>query len=44
MRIWDMPDETTGIPVICEYTPRPVDICNFFAASIFGPLLSLYTR
>ena len=24
-----MPDEITGMAVICEYTIRPVDICNF---------------
>jgi len=29
--------EITGMAVICEYTLRPFDICNFFAASIFGP-------
>jgi len=29
--------EITGIPVICEYTLRPVEICNFLATSIFGP-------
>ena len=27
--------ETTGMVVICEYTLRPFDICDFFAASIF---------
>jgi hypothetical protein len=25
----DMSDEITGMTVICEYTIRPVDICNF---------------
>jgi hypothetical protein len=28
--IIDTSDEITGIPVICEYTLRAVDICNFF--------------
>jgi hypothetical protein len=25
----DSSDEITNIPVICEYTLRPVDICSF---------------
>jgi len=28
----------TGIAIICEYTLRPVDICNFVLSSIFTRL------
>ena len=37
LRFGDLSDEITGTPVICEYILRPVDICNFLAASVFGP-------
>jgi hypothetical protein len=39
----DLSDEITSITGICEYALRSVDICNFFAASIFGPWLSEIT-
>ena len=34
-------DEITGIPAICEYTLRPVGICNFCISRLLPALLSI---
>ena len=39
-RIGDLSDEITGMPVICEYTFRPVDICSFLPAKFPHRMLS----
>jgi len=31
-----MSDKITGMAVICEYTLRPVDICNFCRPGFFA--------
>jgi hypothetical protein len=40
LRFGDMSDEITGIPVICEFTPRPVDAPNLPPG--VGQLLSAF--
>jgi hypothetical protein len=40
-RFGDTSDEITGIPVVCEYTLRPVDICSFFGSLNLRTLLSI---
>jgi hypothetical protein len=37
----DLSDEITGIPVICEYTLRPVNICSFYRPRFLFAWLSI---
>jgi len=40
-RFGDTSDENTGVALICEYTLRPVDICNFCLPRFLPAWLSI---